>query len=233
MEPRKLMRNNRSYRLINYKRGVLFSICLMLILAACGQSVQTSQQPTATQGKPLTRAEKLKLTMAAGLDPMLTVTSALNPDVTLNAGASASEYADTPDFFLTTFEGENFRLSEQRGKVVVVNFWASWCGPCRREMPDFMNVWEQYKDRGVVFVGVDTQDSPESGYIFASRLGIKYPLGYDRDDAIARAYYIRAFPTTILITPQGKTKIRIPGEMSAKELIAYLDAMLPKLREHF
>ena len=68
------------------------------------------------------------------------------------------ESGGAPDFTLTQFDGQTFRLSDQRGKVVVINFWASWCLPCRQEAPALEATWRAYRDRGVVFVGVDYVD---------------------------------------------------------------------------
>jgi cytochrome c biogenesis protein CcmG/thiol:disulfide interchange protein DsbE len=92
-----------------------------------------------------------------------------------------------PKFALPLFSGSTFSLAEQRGKVVVVNFWASWCVPCRQEAPLLESTWRKYKDRGVVFVGVDYVDTDREALAFIKEFDVTYPNGPDMGTEAAQA----------------------------------------------
>ena len=107
------------------------------------------------------------------------------------------------DFELTLFDGQSLRLSDLQGKVVVLNFWASWCPPCRAEMPDFEEMWNELKDQEVVFLGIAVSDSERDARGFAEATGVTYPLGLDETGRIARDYRVTSLPTTFLIDRDG------------------------------
>ena len=106
-------------------------------------------------------------------------------------------------FELTLFNGETLRLSDLRGSVVVLNFWASWCPPCRWEMPAFERIWQEYRDQGVVFFGIAISDEEEKARSFAQKAGITYPLALDPTGNLAVTYRALSLPTTFLIDRQG------------------------------
>ncbi|MEP7294504.1 MAG: TlpA disulfide reductase family protein, partial [Chloroflexota bacterium] len=109
-----------------------------------------------------------------------------------------------PDFTLTTFDGGEFKLSEQRGKVVVINFWASWCGPCRTEAPTLESLWQQYKDRDVVFLGVTYADDPTDSREFMAQYGMTYTVAEDGRSEVSKAlYHIQGVPETFIIDKDG------------------------------
>ena len=117
-----------------------------------------------------------------------------------------------PDFTLETADGKRFRLSEARGKVVVVNFWATWCAPCREEMPSFQAASRDHA-QDVLFVGVNTTsvDNRDEAIAFAQRLGITFPILFDDRGATQAAYGVRGLPATFFIGADGVTKAKTLG----------------------
>lgn len=110
-----------------------------------------------------------------------------------------------PTFTLTTFDGEQIDTKALQGKVIVVNFWASWCKPCEQEAADLEAAWRQYQPRGdVVFVGVDWTDTETKALAYLDRFGITYPNGPDLGTRISQVYRITGVPETYFIGPDGK-----------------------------
>lgn len=108
-----------------------------------------------------------------------------------------------PDFKITSFEGQTIRLSELKGKVVVINFWASWCPPCRDEAPFLERTWRQYKDRGVVFIGVDYVDTESAAKEYIKQYNITYFNGTDLQSEISQKYRIKGVPETYFVGKDG------------------------------
>jgi cytochrome c biogenesis protein CcmG/thiol:disulfide interchange protein DsbE len=110
-----------------------------------------------------------------------------------------------PDFRLETIDGSAVTLSTLRGRIVVINLWASWCPPCRAEMPAFQAVYEDYNTQGLVVLGVNMtyQDSAVDASSFASELGLTFPIVLDPGGEAAAAYQMRALPTTFFIDERG------------------------------
>ncbi len=109
-----------------------------------------------------------------------------------------------PDFVITTFDGKKITLSELRGKPVVLNFWASWCIPCRTEAPILERAWKDYRERGVVILGVDYVDTEEAAKKFIQEYGMTYPNGPDLGTRISQMYRITGVPETYFVTREGK-----------------------------
>jgi cytochrome c biogenesis protein CcmG/thiol:disulfide interchange protein DsbE len=131
-----------------------------------------------------------------------------------------------PDFSMTTFEGSPFSLTEQRGKVVIINFWASWCLPCRAEAPALQAVWERYRDQGVVVVGIAYLDSDSDARAFIEEFGLTYPNGPDLRTEISRVYRVEGVPETFIINQNGNIANFIYGAVSETQLNAVLDGLL-------
>ncbi len=122
-----------------------------------------------------------------------------------------------PDFTLQTLAGEPVTLSEFRGQVVVVNLWASWCPPCREEMPALERAYQALPPEGVEFLAVNTtyQDSLTEAASFAERYGLSFPILTDQTGEVARLYQLRALPSTFFIDSWGVIrKVVIGGPMS-------------------
>ncbi len=129
----------------------------------------------------------------------------------LAAGASAAVAAATvgaaaPDFTLRALDGPNLRLQEQRGKVVLVNFWATWCGPCRKEMPHLNRLADKYRASGLVLLGVNVDDDVRNATDVAAKLGVKFPVLFDTDKKVSRLYDLNSMPSTLVIDRNGRVR---------------------------
>lgn len=134
------------------------------------------------------------------------------------AGAAPPALSATaPDFTLRTLDGQNMRLGEQRGRVVLVNFWATWCGPCRQEMPHLNKLYEKYKSSGFVLLGVNIDDDTRQVAGVAGKLGITFPVLPDADKRVSRQYDLSAMPSTVLIDRDGRVRYLHRGYQSGYE----------------
>ena len=107
-----------------------------------------------------------------------------------------------PDFTLTTLTGDTVRLSDYRGQPVVVNFWATWCPPCRAEIPHFQAASRRYNGR-IIFLGVDDGEPVATVAPFAAKMGITYPIPLDTESAVSRLYRVNSLPSTFFIDASG------------------------------
>ena len=140
-----------------------------------------------------------------------------------------AETVDTPapDFDLPLVEGTgSMRLSGLRGEVVVLNFWASWCAPCRLEAPDLQAAWEDYQDRGVRFVGVDELDDRFAAQGFIREFGITYPSVFDPSGSLADDYAFIGLPATFVIDAHGMIRYRFQGYLNGEILRSSLGEVL-------
>jgi len=131
-----------------------------------------------------------------------------------------------PDFTLSLFDGGELSLADQLGSVVVVNFWASWCVPCRDEAPALEEFWQEYEDRGVVFVGVNYKDVESKATSFIEEFGVTYPNGYDPYNRVSTAYRITGVPETFLISRDGRLLEWWVGPITEAWLRAALEEIL-------
>jgi cytochrome c biogenesis protein CcmG/thiol:disulfide interchange protein DsbE len=123
-----------------------------------------------------------------------------------------------PEFSLALFDGSEVSLNDLRGQVVVVNFWASWCSPCREEAPALQSVWEQHEDKGIVFLGVTYKDAEAASLEFVEAYGITYANGFDAQGRISRAYGVVAVPETFIIDRDGNVAWVHIGALKADAL---------------
>jgi peroxiredoxin len=111
-----------------------------------------------------------------------------------------------PDFTLRTMDGKNLRLQELRGRVVLVNFWATWCGPCRQEMPHLNRLYDKYKGSGFVMLGVNIDDEPDKAIGVATKLGLHFPVLLDSEKKVSRMYDLNTMPSTVVIDRDGRVR---------------------------
>lgn len=111
-----------------------------------------------------------------------------------------------PDFTLKSNSGENLRLAEQRGKVVMLNFWASWCGPCRKEMPLLDEMYQRYNKAGFTLYGVNVEQNTSDAEKLLRELGTSFPILWDPESKVSKLYKVNAMPTTIMIDKEGKIR---------------------------
>ena len=131
--------------------------------------------------------------------------------------AAVATQAAAPDFTLKSMNGPNLRLAEQRGRVVMVNFWATWCGPCRQELPQLNRLYEKYRSAGLVVLGVNLDDDQRKANDLAGQLGLKFPVLLDTDKAVSRLYGVSAMPSTLLIDRDGKVRYVHLGYLTGYE----------------
>ena len=130
-----------------------------------------------------------------------------------------------PDFSVNLFDGGSFTLSENIGRPIVVNFWASWCDACREEAPVLEQAWRTYRERGVVLLGVDVMDKREDALKFIQEFGVTYPNGPDEKD-IYFDYGGTGVPETYFINKEGKIVLKFMGPLSTAQMTAFVEELL-------
>jgi peroxiredoxin len=118
-----------------------------------------------------------------------------------------------PEFRLKDMDGKSHSLSDYRGKVVFVNFWATWCPPCRRELPSLEEQYEKFMNESFAVLGINEWEDPEQAFIFMGQLSVfpSFPILYDRDGKVAEAYRVKGLPTTLLLDKKGRMVYRAVG----------------------
>lgn len=135
-----------------------------------------------------------------------------------------------PDFALKSSTGENLRLSEYRGDVVMVNFWATWCGPCRQEMPLLDQLYARYERVGFTLLGVNIDDNSSKAMNMVQELGVSFPVLFDSRKEVSKLYQVDTMPATVLIDREGTVRYIHHGYKPGYEN-EYLDEIRSLLRE--
>ncbi|CAN5229153.1 TlpA disulfide reductase family protein [soil metagenome] len=138
--------------------------------------------------------------------------------------------SEAPDFALKSASGENLRLSEFRGDVVMLNFWATWCGPCRQEMPLLDEMYQRYRKVGFELLGVNIDEDTQRAEEMAATLDITFPLLFDLDKTVSKRYRIQAMPVSVLIDRRGVVRHVHYGYQPGDEQ-GYLDEIRKLLGE--
>jgi len=138
--------------------------------------------------------------------------------------------APAPDFTLSGLSGPNLRLSEYQGRVVMINFWATWCGPCRQEMPALQTIYQRYEPAGFTLLGVNVDAEPDGARRMAEEMGVSFPLLFDASKEVSKLYDVRAMPVTVLVDRDGTVRYVHHGYKPGYES-DYLDQVRSLLRE--
>lgn len=144
--------------------------------------------------------------------------------------ALASSENIAPDFTLKSKESGNIRLSEQRGSIVMVNFWASWCGPCREELPEMESIYQEYRDLGFEILAVNVDDHPDKANVLLDDIEVSFPVLYDTSGEVSQLYDVNAMPTTVIIDRDGNQRLLHMGYRKGDE-VKYEKAIKMLLRE--
>lgn len=152
----------------------------------------------------------------------------------LSAGGVSASTAlvgqPAPDFALKSASGENLRLSEYRGEVVMINFWATWCGPCRQEMPLLDEMYDRYRRIGFQLLGVNIDDDAGKAMEMVEELGVSFPVLFDSEKSVSERYEVEAMPVTILVDRGGTVRYVHQGYKPGYEQ-TYLSEIRALLRE--
>jgi cytochrome c biogenesis protein CcmG, thiol:disulfide interchange protein DsbE len=141
--------------------------------------------------------------------------------------ATQPDSGSAPDFTIPLYgNGGDFNLSEQRGKIVVVNFWGSWCPPCRKEAPFLEAIHQRYSEQGVVVVGVNFRDTEDAALEFLDEYNITYLNGFDVGEQVTANYNVARAPETFVIDQDGNIHKYIFGEVDATRLVPVLEELL-------
>jgi len=130
------------------------------------------------------------------------------------------------DFTAFDLEGNPVKLSDYLGKIVVLNFWAIWCGPCLMEMPDLEAVYQEYSDREVVVLAVNVSESASDIVTFSQEYDLTFPMLRDSDLTVVKKYGVRSLPTTFFIDREGQVRVSRVGAMNKAYITQQIDRLL-------
>ena len=187
---------------VKRKRLLLVAVIVALFIAGCG--AQKSGSDTA--------GASLSVASVRGID---------------NEGRGLEIGQLAPDFEMQYPDGRKVKLSDFKGKPVIVNFWATWCAPCEAELPEFVQTYEKYKDQGLVILGVNAQESGEDANKFVEKYNLSFPVTLDSRGEVMGLYGVRGLPTTLFIDPEGRVAVRWAGILTKPMIEEYLGQILP------
>jgi peroxiredoxin len=122
-----------------------------------------------------------------------------------------------PDFTLKSLKGSNLKLSEFRGDVVLINFWASWCGPCREEMPILNDLYLKYRDMGFTLLGVNVEENSTKAVNMVRELKVVFPVLFDTKNKVSKLYDVQAMPSTVIVDRDGNIRYSHRGYVPGTE----------------
>ncbi|MEM1262571.1 MAG: TlpA disulfide reductase family protein [Pseudomonadota bacterium] len=146
------------------------------------------------------------------------------------AAADLAEQRPAPDFTLDSFSGDTLSLTDFRGDVIMINFWATWCGPCREEMPILDELYSRYNRAGFQLLGVNIDDEPQRAKDMIAELGVSFPVLFDSSKQVSELYAVQAMPVSVMVDRQGMVRYVHHGYKPGYE-DKYLDQIRELIRE--
>jgi peroxiredoxin len=138
--------------------------------------------------------------------------------------------APAPAFTLASRAGQDVSLAQYKGNVVMINFWASWCGPCRQEMPLLESIYKKYNKMGFTMIGVNVEPDSNAANDWLKATPVSFPILYDRDSKVSKLYDVAGMPSTVIIDRTGKLRVLHRGYKPGDEN-EYLDSIRTLIRE--
>ena len=213
----------------------ILAVAAIALVVACAQASEPPA-PTAKATEPAPTPTPLPPTATPQPSPTAvpptptapppTATAEPRPTPRVIRSRAQTENVVAPDFEIEAFDGKTIRLSDFAGQVVVLNFWASWCPPCRWEMPAFEEIYQEYRDQGVTFIGIAMSDTLEEASVLAEQTGVTYPLALDTTNEVVRAYEVRSLPTTFFIDKDGRIQRRLTSAANEGMLKVFIRGQL-------
>ena len=149
------------------------------------------------------------------------------------AGATAAGpggASPAPDFTLPAVGGSKLSLSQYRGQVVMINFWATWCGPCRQEMPLLDAMYRKYKGMGFTLIGVNVEPDSNAAAKFLADVPVSFPVAFDADSKVSKLYKVQGMPSSVIVDRKGNARVLHKGYRPGDEN-TYLDHVRTLIRE--
>jgi peroxiredoxin len=173
----------------------------------------------------------MMITLKALLRVGIVVAACVAPVIVENALASTVKISElAPDFTLKTLDGPNLRLEEYRGQVVLINFWASWCGPCRQEMPILDRLHKRYEDAGFAVLGINVEGEISPAQKIVDKTKVTFPVLIDEGQLVSELYQLEAMPSTVVIDRDGVVRYVHRGYKPGDEA-KYVEVVKKLIRE--
>ena len=150
--------------------------------------------------------------------------------ISLAALATTTPTGPAPAFTLASRAGQEVSLAQYKGQVVMLNFWASWCGPCRQEMPLLEDIYKKYSKMGFTLIGVNVEPDSKAAEGFLKQTPVSFPVIYDKDSAVSKAYDVSGMPSTVIIDRKGNLRFLHHGYKPGDES-EYLNSIRSLIRE--
>ncbi|MFO1455625.1 MAG: TlpA disulfide reductase family protein [Steroidobacteraceae bacterium] len=168
---------------------------------------------------------------ALALGLVATASLALPQAALADAAAPAlGAKSPAPDFTLPAVGGKSLSLSQYKGQVVMINFWATWCGPCRQEMPLLDAMYKKYKAMGFTLIGVNVEPDSKAAEEFLKKLPVSFPVAFDAESKVSQLYNVQGMPSTVIVDRKGNARVLHKGYRPGDEN-TYLDHVRTLIRE--